>query len=60
MADSHVGGGLDPVGVVPRALDSARVGAVAPLGVEVALGGEAGQDSGEDACPLLRGKRPGR
>ena len=60
VADSGVGCGLDPVGVVSCSLDHPRVAAVAPLGVEVALGGEAGGDSGEQACLLVRGKKPGR
>jgi hypothetical protein len=52
-------GFLDAVGVVPGALDDAGVGPLAPF-AEVLGGRDGGQDAGEGALALVRGKKPGR
>jgi hypothetical protein len=48
----------DRVGVVPGALDGARVGALAAR-AEMARAGDLGDDAFE-GLPLIRGEKPGR
>jgi hypothetical protein len=50
---------LDAVGVVPGALEHARVGPVAASGVEVPLAGDVGHDGGAGLFRWFRGERPG-
>jgi hypothetical protein len=47
VAGAVVGGFLDPVEVVPAALDDAGVGAVPAARVEVPGGGDVGADPGQ-------------
>ena len=58
MAGSGVVGSFHPLGVVPGSLDDAGVGAVPPGRAEVAPVGDVGHDRSQNACPLVRGKRP--
>jgi hypothetical protein len=59
VADAVLAGFLDGVVVVAGAADGVGVGAFA-AGVEAGLPGDVGGDLVESACPLIRGKRPGR
>jgi hypothetical protein len=47
VAGAGIAGPFHPVGVVAGAFDDAGVGAVPPLGVEVAVGGDVGRELGE-------------
>ena len=56
VAGALVGRFLDPVGVVPGALDYARIGPVAASGVEVPLAGDVSHDRGAGLFWWFRGK----
>jgi hypothetical protein len=59
VAEAALAGFLDRVLVVAGAADDVGVGAFA-AGVEPGRSGDVGGDLALGACPLIRGKKPGR